>query len=310
MPGDGFRRRWWTAALRTAAAGALAAISVTAAADQRIVFPSYDPPSGPPLIVVGHWQPAADGNAPSPAVALFHGCGGAYDRHGNLDRRMREYGAWLHARGWSVLVVDSYTPRGETSICTQRNGHRRVTQVNRRRDALAAIDWLAQRPDVDPKRIGLIGWSNGGSTVLAATNLHHPDVAAASLRPAFGVAFYPGCEAELARGYAPDADMLLLVGEADDWTPAAPCHRLSAKAARGSTAGGDASFAATASANSKAVTIEGYAGAYHGFDSDQPLRLRKDVPNGAHPGHGVHVGGDPQALRRSREHLAEFLARY
>ena len=213
-------------------------------------------------------------------------------------------------RGWHVLVVDSYTPRGETSICTQRTGHRRVTQVNRRRDALAAIDWLAQRPEVDPRRIGLVGWSNGGSTVLAATNLHHPDVAAAGHRPAFGVAFYPGCEAELARGYAPDADVLLLVGEADDWTPAAPCHRLAATVPSNAAGSGEPATTGVAPAGAAAVTIEGYPGAFHGFDSDQPLRLRKDVPNGAHPGRGVHVGGDANAARRSRERLADFLARY
>ncbi|MEP7058404.1 MAG: hypothetical protein ABI809_11600 [Caldimonas sp.] len=32
--------------------------------------------------------------------------------------------------------------------------------------------------------------------------------------------------------------------------------------------------------------------------------------SGVQPGQGVHVGGDADALRRSREHLAEFLARH
>jgi len=32
-------------------------------------------------------------------------------------------------------------------------------------------------PDVDAARLGLLGWSNGGSTVLAATNETHPEVA-------------------------------------------------------------------------------------------------------------------------------------
>jgi dienelactone hydrolase len=53
--------------------------------------------------------------------------------------------------------------------------------------------------------------------------------------------------------------------------------------------------------------IESYAGAYHGFDSTAPPRVRKDVPGGVHPGQGVTVGGNPQALKRSRERLLRFL---
>ena len=160
-----------------------------------------------------------------------------------------------------------------------------MTQVNRRLDALGAIAYLAERSDVDEKRIGLIGWSNGGSTVLAATNLRHRDVATATTRPAFAIAFYPGCEADLKRGYEPAAPLLMLVGELDDWTPSAPCVALARAAAEPRPA------------------IESYKGAWHGFDSALPLRVRKDVPNGAHPGQGVHVGGNAAAWRDSRDRV-------
>ena len=282
-----------TGAWARATACALIILAGGARAHERVVFPSLDPPSGPPVMLVGHWfaaAPAADG-APAGAIALFHGCSGAYDRQGALDRRMRDYTAWLHERGWHVLIVDSFGPRSEKEICTQRTGHRRITMTHRRRDALATLDWLAQRPDVNARRIGLLGWSNGGSTVLAATNVRHPDVAASIARPAFAVAFYPGCEAELARGYEPDAPLLLLIGEADDWTPAAPCHRL-------------------ADAGGPDVELEAYPHAHHGFDTTAPVRVRRDVPNGARPGQGVHVGGDADALARSRQRLEAFLARY
>ena len=160
----------------------------------------------------------------------------------------------------------------------------------RRLDALGAIDYLAERPDVDPKRIGLIGWSNGGSTVLSATNLRHHDVAAAVNKAAFAIAFYPGCDADLKRGYEPAVPLLMLVGEADDWTPAKPC------------------LALARSAGEPRPQIVAYPGALHGFDSDAPLRLRKDVPNGVHPGQGVHVGGNPAAWRDSRDRVVRFVA--
>jgi dienelactone hydrolase len=278
-------RRRWCAAWAAIAALACAA----AAAQEQVRFDSLDHDAGgAPIVLSAVWFAAA--HTPAPAAVLLHGCGGAYDRRGRLGERMREYAALLNGQGMSVLVPDSLTPRGESELCTQRTDTRRVTQVNRRLDALAALAWLAQRSDVLPGKVGLIGWSHGGSTVLAATNLAHPAVAKAVVRPAFAVAFYPGCEGELKRGYRGAAPLLLLVGELDDWTPAEPCRQLAARAA-GAT-----------------VQLEVYAGAYHAFDGRAPVRLRRDVPNGVHPGQGVHVGGDMQARERSRERLMAFLA--
>ena len=263
-----------------------------AGAEERVSFPSLDGDANAPVVLTGLWFPVATANpsSPGPAVALFHGCSGAFDRRGQLVRRMQEYAALFNRAGYSALIVDSLTPRYEVELCTQRTGSRRVTQSNRRLDALGAVAYLAERPDVDPKRIGLVGWSNGGSTVLSATNLRHRDVAAALVQPAFAVAFYPGCEVDLKRGYEAVAPLLMLVGQADDWTAPGPCRALAREA------------------SGPRPEIEGYAGAYHGFDSDQPVRLRKDVPNGVNPGQGVHVGGNGAAWRASQARLLKFLA--
>lgn len=276
-------------------AGALVALSMglAASAQEHVSFPSLDGAGNAPIVLTGVFfaapVPAA---SPAPAIAMFHGCGGAWDKRGALTTRMREYAALFNNLGLQVLVVDSLTPRYEKELCTQRTGKRRVTQSNRRLDALGAIEYLAQRQDVDPKRIGLIGWSNGGSTVLAATNLRHHDVAAALTRPAYAIAFYPGCEADLKHGYMPSAPLLMLVGQLDDWTPAAPCVALAHKA------------------DEPRPEIVSYPGAWHGFDSTGPVRLRKDVPNGVHPGQGVHVGGNPAARRASRDRIVRFLAEH
>ncbi len=265
-----------------------------ASGQERVSFPSLDGAGSAPIVLTGLWFPvaAASTASPAPAVALFHGCGGAFDKRGQLSRRMREYTALFNRAGYHALVVDSLTPRYEVELCTQRTGSRRVTQSNRRLDALGAVVYLSTRGDVDAKKIGLVGWSNGGSTVLSATNLRHRDVAAAPIQPAFAVAFYPGCEVDLKRGYEAAAALLMLVGQSDDWTPAAPCRALAREAA------------------GPRPEIEGYAGAHHGFDSDAPVRLRKDVPNGVNPGQGVHVGGNGAAWRASQARLLEFIARH
>ena len=275
-------------ALRILVTFVLCVLASLAAAEERVSFPSFDGPGNAPVVLNGYFFAAPA--SPAPAIAMFHGCGGAYDKSGALTRRMREYAALFNGLGMHVLVVDSLTARYAKELCTQRLGTRRITQANRRLDALGAIAYLADRADVDASRIGLIGWSNGGSTVLSATNLHHRDVAAAIVKPAFAIAFYPGCEAELKRGYSPSAPLLMLVGQIDDWTPSAPCVAL----------------ARSVTVMRPEITV--YPGAGHGFDSSAPVRLRKDVPNGVNPGQGVHVGGNPAAWRASRDRVVRFLA--
>jgi dienelactone hydrolase len=279
--------------LRTALLVFAAAVLPAAHAQEQVEFDSLDVVGGKPVRLLGHWFAAPMPAASAPALVLLHGCSGPYARSGQLGERMRSYAALLNAQGAHALVLDSLTPRGEKELCTQKVGARQVTQANRRLDALAALAWLTRRSGVDPQRLGLLGWSNGGSTVLAAVNTRHPAVAAAGAKAAFAVAFYPGCEAELKRGFESRTPLLMLVGEADDWTPAAPCHEL-----------------ARVAAGPAKPAIEGYAGAYHGFDSRAPLRLRSDVPNGLNPGQGVHVGGDAAARDASRQRLLQFLAQY
>ncbi len=257
-------------------------------AQMAVDVPSLDQRAGTAITMPAFWF-AADTVKPAPALLLLHGCGGVYNARGALAQRYRELAARLNAIGIHVLVTDSLAPRGERELCTQKNGERAVTQLNRRRDALGALQWLAARADVDPARLGLLGWSNGGSTVLAASNQLNPEVSASAIKPSLAVAFYPGCVSELARGYHATAPLLLLIGEADDWTPADPCRQL-ARQAGGAT-----------------VQIETYPGAYHGFDGSSPVRLRSDVPNGVHPGRGVHVGGQPEARAASAQALERFV---
>lgn len=270
---------------------------------KAVLVPSLDRAGGQPVMLPARWFEANGRTTPrpAPAMVLLHGCGGMLASRNRsaattprLSPRFAELAVELNAAGVHVLVIDSLTPRGETELCTQRIGERRVTQRERRRDALGALAWLARQPGVDASRLGLLGWSNGGSTVLAATNLQHPEVRRAAVRPSVAVAFYPGCTAEQARGYEPAAPLLLLLGGADDWTPPEPCEDL-------------ARATATRVAPGLAPQFEVYPGAVHGFDGAGPVRHRSDVPNGVRPGAGVLVGGDPAARHESRVRLRQFL---
>lgn len=271
---------------------ALCAGALAATEPERVEVPSLDQAQGEPIRQPSFWFRAPVAGK-APAIVLLHGCGGPFSdaNPGRLSVRMREYAAMLNGQGWHVLITDSFSPRGERELCTQRIGTRKVTQTQRRRDALGALQWLATRAEVDAQRLGLLGWSHGGSNVLAATNLMHPEVVAAPVKPTFAVAFYPGCSDELARGYRPAAPLLMLLGEADDWTPPGPCKALAAQSA------------------DPRPEVVAYPGAYHGFDGTAPVRLRTDVPNGVDPGRGVHLGGDPAARAASHGRLFQFLAK-
>ena len=256
------------------------------------------------VVLSGWWSAASDASAidkkpqldsavPRPVVVMLHGCGGMLNRQGEPSARMNTYAQLLNAQGWHVLAVDSLTPRGEKEICTQRTGARQVTMTQRRADTLAALHWVARQPGVDPQRLALLGWSNGGSALLASTNANHPDVAqartaltglGASLKLA--VAFYPGCATEVKRGYQPWSPTLLLLGLADDWTPAAECMPLA----------------------SGQLRIQTWEGAHHGFDGTAAVVHRKDVPNGVNPGQGVHVGSHPLARQEAQAALVKALA--
>ena len=233
--------------------------------------------------------------APKGVVIALHGCGGLYAqlgrRRGQLNGRHQAMADLLVANGYSVVFPDSLTPRGETELCTQKMSGRKISQTERRADTLAALAWAhaqpwAQRREGDAP-IALLGWSHGGSTVLAATDATRADVREQALRPVVAIAFYPGCSASLKANYQPSAPLVLMLGELDDWTAPGPCIAL------GKEAGAE---------------VNVYPGSYHGFDSPSgEVLLRTDVPDGVNPGRGVHVGPNPTAREQAYVRLLEVL---
>ena len=146
----------------------------------------------------------------------------------------------------------------------------------------------------------MLGWSHGGSAVLATLNARQSAVAAwknrVSSPPYFraAAAFYPGCIDSLRErvGYAVAAPLTLFIGASDDWTAPQPCIDLAAKLA----------------AAGEPVTITVYPDTYHGFDGPAAQgRLRLEVPNGVNPGKGVTVAPNPVARADAYGKLKVFL---
>lgn len=235
------------------------------------------------------WQPTTQSGR-RPVVVALHGCGGLTTR-GRLDARYVDYATRWNAAGWHVLLPDSFSARGTTSICREARAERSITVATRRSDVNRALQWLARQPEVDARRIALVGWSNGGSTVLRT--IERPDWSTA---PVAAIALYPSCaRAQRSGEFAAAVPLLLLVGALDDWTPPQPCVELARIAARPPAAA--------------PVELVVHDGSYHGFDDARPLRRRTDIRSGVDPA-GVHVGGNPAARADTLVRTDAFLRRH
>lgn len=231
-----------------------------------------------------------EGPGPFPAVVALHGCAGLGKT--GLDPRFRDWASILTGKGFVVLFPDSFGSRGLGPQC--RVQPRTVTpERDRTADADAARRFLQTRSEVRPDRVSLLGWSNGGSTVLWSVRPQsRGDRGGPDFRSA--VALYPGCARLVPRAWSSRVPILVLIGGADDWTPAAACEQMVA-GARGRSA---------------RATIEVYPGAYHDFDApDRPVKVRTGLAFSADGSGRAHTGTNPVARADAFRRVPAFLAR-
>ena len=226
-------------------------------------FPSAD---GKTTLVGFLYTPKVTRAERAPAVVMMHGRAGPYSINvkksgpynaSTLSKRHKMWGEKWSALGYVALLVDSFAPRGFPGGFGQGTINERPDAVNevtvRPLDAYGALAYLRSRPDIGPDRIGLQGWSNGGSAALAAMAVDAPGLAnpAAGFRAA--LVFYAGCGLRGhfdAQGYRPYAAVLAFHGAADEETSPQRCLKL---VERSRSLGGD-------------ITLKIYPGASHGFD--------------------------------------------
>lgn len=114
------------------------------------------------------------GRGPFPAVVLLHGGGAA-------DRSFQWVPAFFARAGVAVLAYDKRGVGGSSG------DWRSASQADLAGDALAAVDALRTRPEVDAGRIGLYGSSNGGWTAPLAASLAPGKIAFVIARAASGL---------------------------------------------------------------------------------------------------------------------------
>ena len=210
----------------------------------------------------------------APAVVLLHSC------HGNWKRLDERWGQRIASWGYVVLTVDSLGPRG-LKTCEGRAPN------DSGEDAYRALNFLVRDPLVDPDRVAVIGFANGGRVALMSVERGYLEQASpAKFRAA--VAFYPSCLGLKGEMTAP---ALILIGEFDDWALARECRNLV-------EGRGDWGISRQ---KDKGVPIKltVLPGAYHAFDAPQlttPLLLQ-----------GHHLEFNQAATDQSIATLREFL---
>lgn len=252
----------------------LCSVEQGAVAPAALVHFNGIPASPKPLVSQGYLR-RPEGDGPFPAVVLLHGCNGSPEA---IDQN---WGVTVSSWGYVTLAMDSFGPRGLKNTC--RGG--RPDDIFS--DAYRALNYLVQQPFVDPKRVAVVGFSQGGWITLWSVERGGIEKASENKFRA-AVAFYPPCGGFRSAMAVPT---LILIGESDDWTTADACRKL--------VAGEDDLGTSRQKTDGALIQIVVYPGAYHGFDA---VALRSPVTYFGH-----HMEFNKPATDQSREALRGFL---
>ena len=199
--------------------------------------------AGPQTPIVGTLRLPKSVSGKVPAMVISHGSGGIQ------EGRETAWATRLETQGVATFVVDSFAPRGIVSTGADQSQLSIAASVA---DAFAALKLLSTHPGIDPARIGVMGFSKGGQVALYTTlEPFRKGAIEGDLRFALHIALYASCSIPYRSNAVTGAPMVLLLGGADDYTPASHCRR----------------YADWFREKGADVRMVVYDGAHHGFDS-------------------------------------------
>lgn len=192
----------------------------------------------PGIMLTGHlFRPKADERRP--AVMILLSGDGLQPSHLNWAKLVAEW-------GYVALVIDSFRSRGGTET-------RDTPSVGMPADAMNGARYLKSLEFVEGNKIGLIGFSMGGSrlfSILGKSGNNKSDDGTFAL----GVSFYPNCIADIAL----QVPLLVFAGDNDDIMSLGSCKTALKEAAK----------------HENDMSLIMYSGATHYFDNPN---YRKDI---------------------------------
>jgi uncharacterized protein len=256
----------------------------------RTSYVAFSNLASPALTVAGKLGLPLDDDRPAlkslPAVVICHGSDG-------VDGRGEFYAPALHEAGIATLEIDMWAARGTSRGAAARPG----SPIETLPDAFGALRFLAAQPEIDPARIGIMGFSWGGVvTLLSAVARHADPLQVEGPRFAAHAANYPVCWLygrlpEMKLAGLTGAPVLIQTGDADTYDDPDAGEKL---------------LASLAPADAVHVRLRTHNGAGHGFDRDLPAKIIVDPAayNGA--GGEVLMAFNPDAALAARAEIVAF----
>lgn len=273
--------------IRVAALGFLvASLGGGAVAGEKVTFPGAKADGYRYAEVVSaELKMPKDAKGKVPAVVILHGSGG-------IDGRGLFHSEALNEAGFATLEVFMFKrgqrPR-EGGVATLTHG-------------FGALTYLAGRPDIDPGKIGVMGFSFGGNMTLRMASKTVSDAFlpnASDPRFAAHAPFYPSCWVfKNAGGYETltGAPILLFAGGRDDYETASDACKEFLDALPQSTR--------------SHIALQFYPNATHGWDvrKSEPFTISDRYAFGGKGGL-VRFNPDPAIAEDSRRRAVEFFVR-
>ena len=251
-----------------------------------------------------------------PAMVLMHGSAG-------VERSMVQWVDAFNEIGVATFVVNVFEPRG---VKRTVENQALVPSAADLMDAFQALLLLAKHPRIDSARIGVMGFSRGGSVAFqTAVEPLRRAIVKSDLKFALHIPMYAGCNQVYWSPQITKAPMLNLIGAEDDYTTAEPCEQLAKQ---------------YAGAGARVRTIK-YAGANHSWDGMYQVFFLPNAMSGSACGvlrwdidawkitaertgeavdpaklteffnacvkRGAHAGRNEQAFRQSRKDVQTFV---
>jgi dienelactone hydrolase len=200
--------------------------------------------------------------SPYPAVVLLHSSWG-------LSSQESYYSSVFADMGIATYVIDSFSPRGVGKTSMDQS---LVSSASMIQDAYQVLDYLQDVPEINSKKIAVMGFSKGGIAALyssleavrSAINENEDALFAAH------IAYYPWCGIRLQNMKTTSVPILIQAGEKDVITPVKKCVQMVEE---------------TLSVEEKLlVTIKSHMKARHAFDHPMlskipiPISLNAQVP--------------------------------
>lgn len=203
-------------------------------------------PPAPRQVYATLLRPESLRSEPVPCVVAIHGSMGWRGHHHEYMVR------WLE-QGIAVLRVHSFDARQVKSIVADQMA---VTLAMMLADAFGALALLSKIPIIDIGRVGVAGWSIGGSVALySALEKLSSRMAPAGLGFAAHLCCYPAAHVLPEEMHWSSAPIQVLTGREDDYTPV---HYIETLAPLMQAAGAK-------------IEVTAYEDAHHSYDSPDPL---------------------------------------